>query len=122
MVVTVNKDEKFAEKKLFEKVKTLIEELRSKEVGARINTNIDKELINKFFILLENDGLFVDIDNRIVIWDKKTARKYNEQITSICRRNCSRTDKGNCCGCREYLATTKLNSFFLKEEIVLAVA
>lgn len=122
MLIEVNKKEKMVEKKLHEKMLPLIEQLREKEVGVRINTNIGEDIIKKLFILLENDGIFADADNNIIIWDKKAAKKYEEQITSICKRNCSRVKKGTCSGCKEYVATTKRNGFFVKEEIVLAVA
>lgn len=122
MLIEVNKKEKMVEKKLHEKMLPLIEQLREKEVGVRINTSIGEDIIKKLFILLENDGIFADADNNIIIWDKKAAKKYEEQITSICKRNCSRVEKGTCSGCKEYVATTKRNGFFVKEEIVLAVA
>lgn len=122
VIFKVLETEEKSVKCLYCQVKNLIDVLREKEVGCKMSSSIDKKLLKKLFIMLENDGIFVDEDNKVIIWDKNTAQRYNEQITFTCKRVCSKKEKGTCPGCLEYISQTSLNGYFLKEKIFLKVS
>lgn len=108
--------------KVYNLLEDAIKKLSKETSGCRLISNLDKDSLLKIFILLQNDGIFVDEKNKVIIWDKETAKNYNEQISSPCRRVCNKKEKGLCPGCAEYLSLAELNACFVKETIVLKIA
>jgi len=121
VIVKLEEDEKKNEK-IYNSLEEAIKKISKEVTGCKITSNLDKDTLLKILILLQNDGIFVDEKNNIVIWDDETAKNYNNQIFSTCRRVCNKKEKGMCPGCAEYLSLAKLNACFIKEELVLNVA
>lgn len=115
----MSKKEKEMVDTIYNQLIDIIHSSMDKKNGFKVEFKSCKGVVKKISIRLQNDGIFFDEENGIILLDDELIKRYNMLVKSVCSRRCSKSSKGKCVGCIEHTNTSKIALNSIQDVITL---